>query len=106
MSLIVGSDATDGMQLWSGLPYQTLFESYLVESLNQNQVAFELQLENLDRALKSAQVSTECLCKLTKKNGNTYLTFIVEIQASQVRGVFFPPFFFLSFFFFFLSSSS
>jgi hypothetical protein len=79
--------ATDGMQLWSGIPAATLFESYVVESLNANQVAFELQVENLDRALKSAQFSTECMCKLTKKNGHTYLTFIVEIQSSQIMSV-------------------
>lgn len=87
ISLIVPSEATDGMQLWSGIPVPTLFESYLVESLNNNQVAFEVTLENLDRALKSAQLSTECICKLTKKGGSTYLTFIVEIQASQVMNV-------------------
>ncbi len=75
------------MQLWSGIPASTLFESYVVESLNANQVAFELLVENLDRALKSAQFSTECICKLTKKNGNTYLTFIVEIQGAQVMTV-------------------
>jgi hypothetical protein len=75
------------MQLWSGIPAATLFESYLVESLNANQVAFELQVENLDRALKSAQFSTECVCKLTKKSANTYLTFIVEIQGAQVMNV-------------------
>ena len=87
LALIVPSEATDGMQLWSGVPAAELFESYLVESLNQNQVAFEVSLENLERALKSAQLSTDCLCKLTKKNGCTYLTFIVELKASQVMNV-------------------
>ncbi len=69
------------MQLWSGVPVATLFEAYVVESLNNNQVAFELLVENLSGALKSAQYSTECLCKLTKKSGHTYLTFLVEIQS-------------------------
>src|SRR5258706_59414 len=75
------------MQLWSGVPVATLFEAYVVESLNNNQVAFELQVENLSGALKSAQFSTECLCKLTKKNGHTFLTFLVEIQSAQIMSV-------------------
>lgn len=75
------------MQLWSGVPVATLFEAYVVESLNNNQVAFELQLENLSGALKSAQFSTECVCKLTKKNGHTFLTFLIEVQTAQVMSV-------------------
>ncbi len=55
---------SNGMQLWSGLPLVTLFEHGKVESLNNNQVAFEMVVENLERALKSAQYSTECVCKV------------------------------------------
>ncbi len=93
------------MQLWSGLPLVTLFEHGKVESLNNNLVAFEMVVENLERALKSAQYSTECVCKvgfapsahlapltcafpqLAKKDGHTYLTFIIEIQTTQVMNV-------------------
>jgi hypothetical protein len=75
------------MQLWSGVPVSMLFEGYVVESLNNNQVAFEVLVENLAGALKSAQFSTECLCKLTKKSGHTYLTFLVEIQSAQIMSV-------------------
>jgi HUS1 checkpoint protein len=88
LQIVVTSDSSDGMQLWSGVLSQTLFDSYLVESLNNNVVAFELQVENLEQALKSAQFSTtECLCKLSKKNGNTYLTFVLEMQTAQVMNV-------------------
>ena len=87
LSFIAASEMTEGMQLWSGIPQQTLFESYVVESQNANQVALEVVVENLERALKSAQLSTDCLCKLTKKNGAAYLTFIVELKASQVMNV-------------------
>lgn len=80
-------DGSEGMQLWSGVPQQTLFDSYVVESLNGNQIAFQVMVENLERALKSAQYSTECLCKLSKKHGITFLSFIIEIHGSQVMTV-------------------
>lgn len=46
-----------GMQLWSGVPLGTLFEQCKVESLNNNMVAFEMVVENFERAVKSAQLS-------------------------------------------------
>lgn len=77
----------DGMQVWAKTAVRCLFDSYVVESLNNNLIAFELSVENLERALKSAQFSTNCTCKLTKKGGKPYLTFIVEIQAAQIMNV-------------------
>ena len=77
----------DGMQVWAKTAVRCLFDAYVVESLNNNQIAFELSVENLERALKSAQFSTNCNCKLTKKGGKPYLTFIVEIQAAQIMNV-------------------
>lgn len=43
----------------------------------------ELNLENLYRALKSGQYSTETLIKLTKKNSSAFLSIAIELNQAQ-----------------------
>jgi HUS1 checkpoint protein len=44
-------------------------------------------LENLSRALKSGQFAHETLVKLTKKNGIPYLSFAIEMIATQSMSI-------------------
>jgi HUS1 checkpoint protein len=73
--------------VWSGLNAQTLFGDYTIESLNNNEVSFKLNLDNLHRALKSAQYATDVTMKLTKKNNLPYLHFNIATQTSQMMVV-------------------
>ena len=63
---------------------QTLFGDYTIESLNNNEVSFKLNLDNLHRALKSAQYATDVTMKLTKKNNLPYLHFNIATQVKAI----------------------
>jgi hypothetical protein len=73
VEFILTSDITDGVQVWSGVNavrtmtcliqtfrffliaslQATLFDDYRIESKNNNEIAFELSLDNVLRGLKS-----------------------------------------------------
>lgn len=84
IQFILSSEISEGgTQLWSGLTVSSLFEEYSIETLNNNEFGLEINLDHLSRAIKSAQQATEVLMKLTKKNGNPFLSFAISIQTSQ-----------------------
>jgi hypothetical protein len=56
-----------------------------VESLNNNEVAFEINLDHLQRALKSGQFAQDIIVKLTKKNGIAYLSLVIEVHVVFVE---------------------
>jgi len=56
-----------------------VFEDYHIESQNNNMIGFEINLENLVRALKSAQNVPDTQIKLTKKAGQPVLSFCMEM---------------------------
>jgi DNA polymerase III epsilon subunit-like protein len=56
-----------------------IFEDYFIESQNNNMIGFEINLEHLHRALKSAQTAEDISIKLTKKNGHPMLSFGIDI---------------------------
>lgn len=56
----------------------SLFEEYKIESINNNEISFEINLDHLQRALKSGQYAQEVILKLTKKNGQPFLSMSVE----------------------------
>jgi len=65
---ILTSELTEGgVQVWSGMNATSLFEEYSIQSLNGNEIAFEINLDHLQRALKSAQYALDIVVKLTKK---------------------------------------
>lgn len=55
----------------------------MIESLNNNEIVLELNLDNLQKALKSGQYSHETLMKLIKKNNCAYLSFAIEMNHAQ-----------------------
>ena len=82
IQLILTSDATDGMQVWSGLNSSSVLKEMIIESLQQNMIYFELSLDHLHKALKSASGNgAEVVMKLTKKNGAPYLSFSIVVQV-------------------------
>lgn len=85
-----------GVQVWAGIKavrYFYLFNTklaifdsdYTVESLNNNEISFEINLDHLQRALKSGQYAHDIAIKLTKKNGNPFLSLVIQVQV-----LFFP----------------
>ena len=58
MQMIVQTDIANGLQVWTGVAVPKFFESYRIESQNANIVGFEVCLDHLIQALKSAQYST------------------------------------------------
>jgi len=83
VQFILTSEVTEGgVQVWSGINAASLFEDYKIESLNNNEIAFEINLDHLSRALKSGQYAQEIVVKLTKKNGVPFLSLAID-QGSQ-----------------------
>ena len=59
----------------------TLFEEYRIESKNNNEIAFEISLDNLLKALKSGQLASDITLKLTKLEQNPFLRIAIDIQS-------------------------
>jgi len=81
------SDITDGVQVWSGINVSALFEEYRIESKNENEIAFEINLDNLLRALKSGQLAAHIILKLTKVENVPFLRMSIDIQSKQLMTV-------------------
>ncbi len=79
------------MQVWSGLNTTSIFKDIIIESLHQNEIYFELALDHLQKALKSASGSAiqlhDVIVKLTKKNGSPYLSFTIELHPSPTMTI-------------------
>jgi len=79
VQFILTSEVTEGgVQVWSGINAASLLEDYRIESLNSNEIAFEINVDHLQRALKSGQYAQEITIKLTKKNGIPFLSLAIE----------------------------
>jgi len=89
IQFIIIKDVVDkgGFQVWAGMNAATLFSDYKVESINKNEISFNINLDNLLRGLKSGQYAQEILVKLTKKKGQPYLSLLIEKTATQTMQV-------------------
>jgi len=84
IQFILTSEITEGgVQVWSGLNTALLFDEYRIESLNNNEIAFEINLDHLQRALRSGQYANDMVLKLAKKNGNPFLSLEIQVQSTQ-----------------------
>lgn len=80
------SDVTgDVFQVWAACNSESLFENYVIESQNSNEIAFNINLGNLLRGLKSGTHAQEIHMKLTKKGSTAYLSF--AILMNQVKSI-------------------
>jgi len=55
-----------------------LFDDYKIESLNNGEISFKINCDNLNRALKSGMEATEVIMKLTKKGSEPFLNFTIQ----------------------------
>lgn len=62
-------------------PQSTLFDEYRIESKNNNEIAFEISLDNLLKALKSGQLASNIILKLTKLDQVPYMRISIDIQS-------------------------
>lgn len=59
----------------------SLFSEYSVVSKNNNEISFNVNLDNLIRGLKSGQSAQEVYVKLTKKGDTAYLSLAIEMTV-------------------------
>ena len=50
--------------------------------MNSNEIAFEINLDHLQRALKSGQNAQNIAVKLTKKNNVPFLSLGIDVQVN------------------------
>ncbi|KAI8325389.1 cell cycle checkpoint [Martensiomyces pterosporus] len=85
LHIIVITDMDSGLQLWSDVTVAALFADYRIESVHNNEIYLEFSIDNLQRALKSAQGALRTTLKLTKKQGLPLLSLIIQNQSSTGR---------------------
>lgn len=81
--LVVHADAAASLSCFTCLSRQEWFDSYRIESQNNNQIGLELDINNLLRALRSATAADYILVKLTKK-GLPVLTFEISTPLGPI----------------------
>ncbi|GJJ08161.1 hypothetical protein Clacol_002369 [Clathrus columnatus] len=74
-----------GIQVWSLVKRETLFEDYRIESNANDEITLKLSTDALAQALKSASLSSspETIVKLAKKNNHAVLSFGIIIKTRQ-----------------------
>jgi HUS1 checkpoint protein len=77
IQFIIQSDITDGFQVWAACNVASIFEEYIIESQNGNEISFHINLDNLLKGLQSGTGAQEVYMKLTKKGGTAYLSFAI-----------------------------
>jgi len=83
IQFIIPGDVTDGMQVWSSASVELLFDNYIIESINDRQIYFTVNCDNLNRALKSGLEASEIIMKLTKKNNEPFLDFTINKMSAH-----------------------
>ncbi|KAJ1874595.1 Checkpoint protein hus1 [Coemansia sp. RSA 1722] len=85
LHIIVITDVDSGLQLWSDVSISALFADYRIESAHSNEIYLEFSIDNLQRALKSAQGALQTTLKLTKKQQLPVLSLIIQNQSTTGR---------------------
>eukprot|EP01132_Coremiostelium_polycephalum_P003164 gene3164-3962_t len=81
---IIQGDLEDGMQVWCELMADAFFENYLIESISNNEIQFQIQLELLRRVLQSGINSNDIVVRLVKKGNLPFLHFIIKNTTTTV----------------------
>lgn len=71
----VSQEYSKGALVFSEIMTKSAFSEYLIESPHRNELAVEVVVTNMFRALRSGASSFETSIKLAKKDGRAYLTF-------------------------------
>lgn len=81
--IVLHTDASASLACFTVFKRHDWFESYRIESQNENQIGLELDMHNLMRALRSASAADYILIKLTKK-GVPVLTFEISTPLGPI----------------------
>uniref|UniRef100_A0A7S3A7K8 Checkpoint protein n=1 Tax=Rhodosorus marinus TaxID=101924 RepID=A0A7S3A7K8_9RHOD len=81
--LILFPTALSSVAAYTGLPKSYWFDGYRIESQSGNNIGMEVDLQNLDRALKSAAGGDAVVIKLAKK-GVPVLTFDIRTALGPI----------------------
>ncbi|KYQ96894.1 checkpoint clamp complex protein [Tieghemostelium lacteum] len=83
--IVNSGDIEDGIQVFYDLPSESFFENeFSIQSIANNEIQFQIQLENLRRVLLSAINSNDITIRLTKKQSEPYLHFVIKSSSSTV----------------------
>lgn len=81
--IVFQADAMGSVAAYTNFKRSEWFESYRIESQNDNQIGLEMDVQNLLRALRSAAAADEILMKLSKK-GVPVLTFEIRTPLGPI----------------------
>jgi len=81
--IILFPTALSSVAAYAGLPKSYWFDGYRIESQSGNNIGMEVDLQNMDRALKSAAGGDEVVIKLAKK-GVPVLTFDIRTALGPI----------------------
>ena len=76
------SQSTESLYIFATLEPTQIFSEFRVESRANNQVAFVIVLENLQRALQSGRQAAQVVFKLATKQGSPHL--VIETTADRI----------------------
>lgn len=65
-----------------------MFGDFLCESMNDNNIGFQLQLDQLERAVKSLMTSHDATVKLTKKSSIAMLTMSGTVETVLTTSIY------------------
>lgn len=81
--IVLQADVAGSVAAYTLFKRSEWFESYRIESQNENQIGLEMDMQNLLRALRSASAADEILIKLSKK-GVPVLTFEIRTPLGPI----------------------
>ena len=64
-----------------------IFDDYHIESLNDNNIAFTISLDNLIKASKSSHSAQNIVVKLTKKQNMPFFSFVIDFNQKEFKTV-------------------
>eukprot|EP01134_Creolimax_fragrantissima_P006319 CFRG6319T1 len=84
--ILVASDIADGsVRVWAEMEAETIFDSFQIQSRHpDNEILMEINLDNLQRALKSAQSSMNIVVRLTGDSATPNLALTIQLTNSSV----------------------
>ncbi|KAJ2492663.1 Checkpoint protein hus1 [Coemansia sp. RSA 2050] len=84
LQIIVVTELDSGLQLWSDIAADAIFRDYQIESVHNNEIYFEFNIDNLQRALRSTQSGALGVSmKLAKRHGLPVLSLTIRSQSGS-----------------------
>ncbi|KAF2077778.1 hypothetical protein CYY_000899 [Polysphondylium violaceum] len=85
VAFIIRSDLDEGgSQVWCEIENSNFFDELNIQSLSDNEIQFQLEIEHLKRVLQSATTSMNEITVKLAKRGIPYLKFIIQSTQQSV----------------------